>query len=117
MQILYAMSGGDAVHDTFSDVYDEGLQKQFVLLSFMILFFTAITNIAYAMIQDGYDKCRVGKKLQSEEEAPELNPEEMKKLFSVPLDENRQDPKEAAPEIYEMLEAPEFTASEKSNIF
>jgi hypothetical protein len=50
------MSNGDTVHATFLQVWGEGIAKQFFLIIFMVMFFTAFTNIFYAIMQDGYDK-------------------------------------------------------------
>lgn len=115
MIILFAMSCGDTVHDTFLAVWDEGIAKQIFLLLYMVLFFTAASNILFALIQDGYDKSRVGGIIKRDQEYPSITAEEMKKVFAINLDENRPHPKECAPEIYELLESAELSASEKSN--
>lgn len=115
MIILFAMSCGDAVHDTFHDVWDEGLQKQLLLVIFMVVFFTAATNILYALIQDGFDKNNIAMKIRDEQELPHLDSEEMKKIFTSQFDENRQHPRDFAPEVYELLESPDLGDSERSN--
>jgi hypothetical protein len=116
MTILFALSCGDSVHDTFLDVWDEGFAKQIFLIIYMMLFFTAATNIFFALIQTGYDKSRIGKEIKREQEYPNLSPEEMKSVFAFEIDENRPHPKDSAPEIYQLLESGDLSASEKSKL-
>ena len=70
MIMLYAMSCGDTVHDTYLAVFDEGLVKQLFLTIYMVLFFTAASNIFYAIMQEGYDKGRFAQQSQKEQIAP-----------------------------------------------
>jgi len=50
------MGGGDIVHETYLETWDEGFLSTLFLTFYMIIFFTALMNILVAIIMEGYDR-------------------------------------------------------------
>jgi hypothetical protein len=65
---LWAISCGDNVFQTFSDVWDESMMKTLFLIVYMVCFFTAMMNIFFAIIQEGYDRSRLSREKKKDEE-------------------------------------------------
>lgn len=107
---LFAISCGDNIHDTFLSVWDQGMLKQIFLIIFMLCFFTAASNIFYALIQEGYDKSRLRKQLKISME--EKNIDDLDLLQNVDLTEFTGD--RGAPEIQHYFDFGDLSESEKS---
>jgi len=56
LRSLYEMGGGDIVHETYLETWDEGFLSTLFLTFYMIIFFTALMNILVAIIMEGYDR-------------------------------------------------------------
>ena len=61
------MCGGDIVHETFLDTWDEGIVCTIFFISFMVLFYTAFINIFVAVIMEGYDKGKLMKQIDNDD--------------------------------------------------
>ena len=70
MRTLFAMAGGDIVHQTYLDTWDEGIISSLFFTLYMITFFTAFMNIFVAVIMDGYDKGRIRQQLDDDDPFP-----------------------------------------------
>lgn len=67
---LFSLAGGDDVHNTFRSVRDEGGLKQVYLFCYMIIFFTALSNIFVAVIMDGYEMSKIRKAIDNNNPFP-----------------------------------------------
>jgi len=67
------MGGGDIVHETYLETWDEGMLSTFFLTFYMILFFTALMNIFVAVIMEGYDRGVAKKSLDLDDPAAKKN--------------------------------------------
>lgn len=70
MRSLFAMAGGDIVHQTYLDTWDEGVISSLFFTVYMVTFFTAFMNIFVAVIMDGYDKGRLRQQLDDDDPFP-----------------------------------------------
>lgn len=58
------------MHNTFRKVGDEGAFKQIYLFFFLIIFFTALSNIFVAVIMDGYEMSKIRKAIDNNNPFP-----------------------------------------------
>ena len=64
------MAGGDIVHETYLETWDEGIISTLFLTIYMILFFTAIMNILVAVMMEGYDRGTARKEIDNDDPFP-----------------------------------------------
>lgn len=64
------MAGGDIVHETYLETWDEGIISTLFLTIYMILFFTAIMNILVAVMMEGYDRGVARKEIDNDDPFP-----------------------------------------------
>ena len=55
-QSLFSLSLGDSVRDFFSDTLRSGFLGHFVLILYLLVFFTAVQNIFIALITESYEQ-------------------------------------------------------------
>lgn len=59
---LFSLSFGDIVNETFQNTKISGVLGELFLITFMLLFYTAVQNVFITIIMDGYEKSRREKK-------------------------------------------------------
>jgi len=64
------MAGGDIVHETYLETWDEGIVSTLFFTIYMILFFTAIMNILVAVMMEGYDRGVARKTIDNDDPFP-----------------------------------------------
>ena len=87
--ILFSLSCGDSVHETFLNTWDEGDFKQFYLILYMICFYTAAQNIFVAIIMEAYEVTKIRKKLDNDDPFPDtknIDPQGIQSSFASPSD-------------------------------
>ena len=67
---LYALACGDVVHQTFLDLWDEGIRSTLFIIIFMVAFFTAFVNIFVAIVMEGFSNATTRKKLDNDDPFP-----------------------------------------------
>ncbi len=70
MQKLFSLAAGDDIHRTFRSVSDEGIYKQIYLFFYLIIFYTALSNIFVAVIMDGYEMSKIRKAIDNNNPFP-----------------------------------------------
>jgi len=74
---LFSLSFGDIVNETFQNTKISGVLGELFLMTFMLLFYTAVQNVFITIIMDGYEKSRrekKGKKDPEEHQQSQPNP-------------------------------------------
>ena len=56
---------GDIVNSTFQETYYDGVLGQIFLITYMLLFYTAVQNVFITIVMEGYEKTRMLQKDQS----------------------------------------------------
>ena len=59
---LFSLSFGDIVNETFQNTKIGGVLGELFLMTFMLLFYTAVQNVFITIIMDGYEKSKREKK-------------------------------------------------------
>lgn len=73
---LFSLSFGDIVNETFQNTKIGGVLGELFLMTFMLLFYTAVQNVFITIIMDGYEKSRrekKGKKDPEEQQQPQIS--------------------------------------------
>lgn len=106
MRTLYAMSCGDIVHETFLDTWSEGAISMIFFIIYIVMFYTAFTNIFVAMIMEGYTKAEMRKKIDNDDPFPQQENLGIQRKMSLelpPVRSERPANKPARPELQQNL--------------
>lgn len=72
---LFSLSFGDIVNETFQNTKIGGVLGELFLMTFMLLFYTAVQNVFITIIMDGYEKSKREKKgKKDKDEQPSSSP-------------------------------------------
>lgn len=71
---LFALSFGDVVNETFQNTKESGILGEIFLITFMLLFYTAVQNVFITIIMDGYEKSKREKKGKGGKVREEIKP-------------------------------------------
>lgn len=71
---LFALSFGDVVNETFQNTKESGILGEIFLITFMLLFYTAVQNVFITIIMDGYEKSKREKKGKGGKVKEEIKP-------------------------------------------
>ena len=120
LRTIFALSCGDIVHDTFSDVWNEGLLKQLWVFVLVMGWYTVGQNLFYAILMEGYDRAKLRGIIDGDDPFPTI--ESLSTNKKIALDEPMKDEKlreealKGTQEIYDMLETPGISDEEKNVI-
>jgi len=91
LKSLYEMAGGDIVHETYLETWDEGVMSTLFLTIYMILFFTALMNILVAVMMEGYVRGVARKEIDNDDPFPTRNSLNQRKRSDLFLDDGEED--------------------------
>jgi len=111
LKSLYEMAGGDIVHETYLETWDEGVMSTLFLTIYMILFFTALMNILVAVMMEGYDRGVARKEIDNDDPFPTANNLSPRKSF---LDDGEEDNNPIGDSGYNLKEKIEKQLSRRS---
>lgn len=81
---LFSLSFGDIVNETFQNTKIGGVLGELFLMTFMLLFYTAVQNVFITIIMDGYEKSKQEKKKGKREKEDQNNQQSMPQFPSFP---------------------------------